>query len=238
MKNQIPKRFNQNNFGEGGGIKSISKRTWIIIAIVAAVVVIAAVAISVIVSVVKDKKLEAEIEAAELHKLEIKEIQIARTPDKVVYYCGNTLDTTGLIVYSLTYGGEFTKINLDACTITGFDSSAPVKAQTITVTYKGFTTTFTVEIKEETPIVPRLVSIQMGSLPKTNYKRGQGPDLTGGTFICTYSNGTTKTVELEYEHISGFISAMEKGAGEYDIKVEYEENGIQVETTYKITITE
>jgi hypothetical protein len=31
---------------------------------------------------------------------------------------------------------------------------------------------------------------------------------------------------------------MNKGAGQYDITVKYSENGVQVETTYKITITQ
>ncbi|MBQ4273599.1 MAG: bacterial Ig-like domain-containing protein [Clostridia bacterium] len=238
MKNQIPKRFNQNNFGEGGGIKSIPKRTWIIIAIVAAVVIIASVVISIIVANVRDKKLEDEIEAAELHKLELREIQIARTPNKLVYYCGTPFDTTGLAVYSLTYGGKLTELDLDNCTITGFDSSVPVESQTITVTYKGFTATFTVQIKAQPTENPTLVSIKMATLPKTTYKLGERLDVEGGTFTCYYSDGTTKTVALEIKYTGGFVPAMNKGPGEHEMRVVYEENGIEVETTYKITITE
>ena len=235
MKNQIPKRFNQNNFGEGKGLKSIPKRTWIIIAIVAAVVLIAATVITVL--VVKHKQEQSEIEAAELHKLEIMEIQIGATPEKRIYYCGMELDTTGLVVYSLTYGGDFTTLDLDACTITGFDSSVPVEEQTITVTYKGFSDTFTVQIKEPESATPMLVSIKMGTLPKTVYGYGEAPSVDGGTIICTYSNGTTKTIELENKHVSGFGDAFRAGVGDHDITVTVVENGIEAKTTYKITLT-
>lgn len=237
MKNQIPKRFNQKNFGESGGLKSIPKRTWIIIAIVAAVVIIASVVISIIVANVKDKQLEDEIAAKELWKTEIKEIQISRLPERHVYYCGMELDTAGMVVYSVTNSGKFTELDLDACTITGFDSSVPVESQTITVTYKGFTATFTVQIKAPESATPMLVSIKIGTLPKTVFGYGEAPSVEGGTIICTYSNGTTKTIELENKHVSGFGDAFRAGVGDHDITVTVVENGIEAQTTYKITLT-
>lgn len=236
MKYKHPKRFNQTKLSQGGGIKSTPKRTWVVIAIVAAVVLIVATVITFAVINYLQKK--AEIEAAELHKLELKEIQISLMPNKLVYYCGTQLDTTGLVVYSLTYGGEFTELDLDACTITGFDSSVPVEEQVITVTYKGFSDTFTVQIKAQPTEDPALVSIQMATLPKTEYKLGEKLDVDGGTFICTYSDGTTKTVDLDITYTGGFMPAMNAGPGEHEIRVVYEENGVQVQTTYKITITE
>ena len=235
MKYNTPKHFNQGGFNhvsEGG---KLSKRAWLIIALA---VLVTIVAVIVIVSVVKKQQEETKIEAAELQKLEVKEIQIGHAPNKRVYYCGTSLDTTGLIVYSVTHGGKFTELDLDACTITGFDSSVPVKEQTVTVTYKGFTATFTVEIKAEPTETLTLVSIAMQNLPKTQYKVKEGLDCEGGTLVCTYSDGSTKTVDLINEYIYGFRAAYLAGVGEYDITVKYEENGVQVETTYKITITE
>lgn len=237
MKYNKPKHFNQGGFNHVSDGGKLSKRVWmIIIAIVAVIAIVAATVI--IVSVVKKQREKAEIEAAELQKLEIKEIQIARTPDKLIYYCGTPFDVTGLMVYSVTYGGKFTELDLDNCTVTGFDSSVPVEKQTITVTYKNFTDTFTVEIRPEPTEAPTLVSIKMATLPKTNYKLGERLDVTGGTFTCYYSDGTTKTVALEIEYTGGFMPAMNKGPGEHEMRVVYEENGVEVQTTYKITITE
>ena len=75
------------------------------------------------------------------------------------------------------------------------------------------------------------------TLPKTEYKIAEGLDTTGGTFVCTYSDGTTKTMELSNEYVYGFVDAYLSGVGEYDITVKYSEMGNIAETTYKITIT-
>jgi hypothetical protein len=179
-----------------------------------------------------------EIAKIEKFNAQLKEIQIAHNPNKLTYYCDTPFDSTGLMVYSLTNGGAFTKLDLDDCTITGFDSSAPVEDQVITVTYKGFTATFTVDIKEEQPTIPMLESITMETLPKTEYKVGEGLNSDGDVFVCTYTDGTTKKVDLINEYVYGFRAAYLAGVGEYDITVKYSEEGIQVETTYKITISE
>ena len=236
MKYNKPKHFNQGGFNHVAGEGRLSKRTlMIIIAIVAVIAIIVATVI--IVSVVKNQRAKAEIEAAELQKLEIKEIQIGHTPDKRIYYCGDQLNISGLTVYSVTYGGKFTELNLDNCTVTGFDSSVPVEKQTITVTYKGFSDTFTVQIKAPESATPMLVSIKMGTLPKTVYGYGEAPSVEGGTIICTYTDGSTKTIALENKHVAGFGDAFRAGVGEHTITVVVTENGVEASTSYKITLT-
>ena len=235
MKYKKPKYSNYKKLNKGMSHGSgSSKRWWIIGGIIAAVVIAAIIAVIVVVNMQN----ASEIDQTEQQKNTVKEIQIARNPERMTYYCGMPFDPTGLSVYSLTHAGTFTQLNLDECTITGFDSSVAVEAQVITVTYKGFSDTFTIQIKEEPVGDPVLESIEMGTLPKTAYKRGEALDVTGGTFICKYSDGTTKTVDLAIKYTSGFMPAMNKGAGEYDITVKYDEGGIVVQTTYKITITQ
>ena len=221
------KKFNKGSVGHA----SSSKRKWIILGVVAAIVlaIVVAVAVTLIVQASNAKK-------AEQFNAEIKEIQIVRNPNKLSYYCGAEFDSTGMLVYTLTNGGTFAKVDLRDCTITGFDSSVAVEEQTLTVTYKGFTDTLIVKIKDPIPSVPMLVSIAMETLPKTEFKYGEAPDIEGGTFVCTYSDGSTKTVELQNENVSGFGAAFEAGKGEHDITVQYIENGIQATTTYKITL--
>ena len=234
MKYKKPKYSNYKKFNKGMSHGSSSNKRWWIIGGIAAVVIATIIAVIVVVAIQN----RSEVDPSEQQKNMIKEIQIARTPDKLTYFCNTPLDTTGLTVYSLTHGGTFTKLNLEECTITGFDSSVAVEEQVITVTYKGFTDTFIIQIKEEPVGDPVLESIEMGTLPKTAYKRGEALDVTGGTFICKYSDGTTKTVDLSIKYTSGFMPAMNKGVGEHDITVKYEEGGIVVQTTYKITITQ
>ena len=235
MRYKKPKYSNYKKLNKGmshGG--SGSNQRWLIIGGIAALVIAAIIATIVIIAIQN----RSEVDPSEQQKNTVKEIQIARNPDKQAYFCNTPLDTTGLAVYSITHGGDYVRLNLDECTITGFDSSVAVEEQVITVTYKGFTDTFTVTIKEEPVGDPTLESIEMGTLPKTAYKRGEALDVTGGTFICKYSDGTTKTVDLAIKYTSGFMPAMNKGAGEYDITVKYDEGGIVVQTTYKITITQ
>ena len=236
MKYKKPKYSNYKKLNKGMSHGSGSnKRWWIIGGIAAAVVLIAAI---IAIVVVTNSQKQSEIDKTEQVKNEVREIQIARNPDRLTYYCGMQFDPTGLSVYSLTNGGEFTKLNLEECTITGFDSSVAVEAQVITVTYKGFTDTFTIKIKEEPTGTPVLESISMQTLPKTEYKVKEGLDSKGGVILCTYSDGSTKTVDLINEYIYGFRAAYVAGVGEYDITVKYVEDGILAETTYKITITQ
>ena len=236
MKYKQPKFSNYKKFDvEGDGnskFASLSKPARIAIVVVAAILALAILTLGVlaIIGAVNRKKTEE-------HNKQLQEIQITHLPNKRTYYCGNDLDITGLAVHTVTYGGDFTRIDIDLCTITGFDSSVPVEEQTITVTYKGFSDTFTVKIKESEPVIPVLESISMGTLPKTVYKFGETPTVEGGTIICTYTDGTTKTVEIKNEYVSGFSDAYMAGLGEHDITVSYTENGIQAQTTYKITIT-
>ena len=169
----------------------------------------------------------------------IKSFQVTKYPDKRTYYCGDWFDKTGLKVYKFMQSGEFTEVNLDECTITGFDSSAPVESQTITVTYGEFSDTFTVTIKEKIkPVEVFVQSIAIETAPKTEYKLGDWLETTGGKFVVTYTDGTTKTLDMEPGYISGFSAAMKTGVGEHELMVIYEENGVQATTTYKITISE
>ena len=235
MKYKKPKYSNYKKLNKGMSHGSGSgKRWWIIGGIIAAVVIAAIIAVIVVVNMQKTPDIDKNAQ----FNAEVKEIQIARKPDRLTYYCGMQFDPTGLSVYSLTNGGDFTKLAIEECTITGFDSSVAVEAQVITVTYKGFTDTFTIQIKEEPTGTPVLESISMQTLPKTEYKVKEGLNSDGGVILCTYSDGSTKTVDLINEYVYGFRAAYVAGVGQYDITVKYSENGVQVSTTYKITITQ
>ena len=225
------RNYNFRSYGEQSDNK---RKILIIIAIVLVVALVIAVAVVGIVSAVNKKK---EAQLAEDQK-QLAAIQIARLPHKTSYYCGEFFDKTGLLVYTITKGNGINQINVDDCEITGFDSSVPVEEQVITVTYKGFTDTFNIEIKAPLSETPVLVKIEMENLPKTQYKVGEDLDVTGGSFIATYSDGTTKTIKLANRHIFGFRDAYESGVGEYDITVKLVKDGIEATTTYKITITE
>lgn len=230
--------LNKNFSVSGGG----SKRPLIIgIVIAAAVLLVAAIVVVVILvsnkgglgGIFGNKEQPEEIQADTINQ-----IQVVSNPSKRQYFCNEPFDQTGLEVYAFKQSGSYIILDPDEYTITGFDSSVAVEHQVLTVTYKGFTDTFTVTIKEPFAVEPTLESITMGTLPKTLYKVAEGLNTKGGTFICTYSDGTTKTVELSNKHVTGFRVAYEAGVGEYELTVTYTEKTTTVTTTYKITITE
>ena len=209
------------------------KKVLIIVAVILAVLIVATTVITIVLLTNKEKPVEPEN-----NEMEITGITVSYLPNKTIYYVGEALDIEGLRVFTNRKGGAFLEVDIDECTITGFDSSIAVERQIITVTYKGFTDTFAVTIKHPLSATPVLVKIEMENLPKTQYKVGELLNIEGGTFIATYSDGTTKTIKLANKHVYGFKAAYDAGVGEYDITVKYSKDGVEVQTTYKITITE
>lgn len=72
-------------------------------------------------------------------------IAVKTNPTKTKYYLGESFDQSGLTL-TATYSNGSTKTITSGFTCTGFSSSSTGK-KTITVTYEGKTTTFTVEVK-------------------------------------------------------------------------------------------
>lgn len=101
---------------------------------------------------------------------------------------------------------------------TGFNSNT-VGEQEITVTYKGKSTTFNVNINENV-----ITSISIHNKPnKLNYFEGENIDLTGGIIKAHYSDGiTTKNYSMQNKEvtITGFDS---ENVGTKTITVEYSE---------------
>ena len=125
-------------------------------------------------------------------------ISIAAAPNKTSYIVGEKLDTTGLKVmanYSDNTSNEVTEY-----TVTGFDSDS-VGQQTVTVTYKDMTATFTVTVRGK-----NLVGIGVQSQPaKLEYVQGSGGvDVTGGSLQLTYDVGGSQTVPMTKEMVTGF----------------------------------
>ncbi len=76
----------------------------------------------------------------------LQSIAITTPATKLSYTVGDILDITGLVVTG-TYSDTTTKVEtVTASDITGFDSSAPVASQTLTVTVGGKTTTYPIDI--------------------------------------------------------------------------------------------
>lgn len=97
------------------------------------------------ITLTEDAKTKTEV--VQLKK--VVSIEVKTQPEKTQYYVGDkTIDTTGLVV-TATLSDKTQKEVAEKCTITGFDSSTPTAQQTITVSYKGKTAAFNIEIKEK-----------------------------------------------------------------------------------------
>ncbi|MBQ9383133.1 MAG: bacterial Ig-like domain-containing protein [Ruminiclostridium sp.] len=144
---------------------------------------------------------------------------------KTSYFIGDEIDLAGAEI-TVTYASgreEITAVTSDM--VSGFDTAAG-GAFTVTVTYKGFTDTFGITVSEK----PHITGIAVADPPKTMYLVNDKLDVKGGTIKVTYSDGSTETVDMTEEMISGFTSAE---AGKVTLTVTYE--GFTAE--YEITVT-
>ena len=115
-------------------------------------------------------------------------IAIKTTPNKMSYFVGETLDTTGLtITANYNNGTSKTVSNGFTCTPTALNTAG---SQKITVTYSGKSTTFDVNVEN---IAISGIAIKTNPT-KTSYYVGDTLDTSGLTLTATYNNGTTKTI--------------------------------------------
>lgn len=205
--------------------------------IIVAAIVLALVLIGTIVGVVIGKTND-EKEQDEYNKTIIG-INVALKPTKDVYYVGEEFDPTGFLLQIVTNGiGEtsFVEYNEDMI-FSGFDSSAPTEAQTITVSYMDFVTTFVIQIKEEAQVAPTLERIEVYNF-KTEYTLSDwnlsGPDVRGGRIRCIYSDGSVvEDILLKDSYIDSEDVIYMSKPGKTEITVKYS----NLETTVEITVT-
>lgn len=166
----------------------------------------------------------------------IKQIYIAKSPDKIEYVLNESPSYDGLIVMAELNNGDTYQIPEKDLTITGFNSAIATNNCRVKVSYKQFTAYFTVIINEKVQSTPIPSQITMETLPKTEYKVGDRLSTTGGMILCEYTDGSTQRIAMmNKDVVSGFTT---QAPGTYEVTVKYKENGIVVYTTYTITVTE
>lgn len=95
------------------------------------------------------EKLKQKWEEKKKSNIKLLSISVATYPAKTSYFIGESLDLTGLTIKA-TYSNGATKIISEDYSVSGFDSSS-AGTKTITVSFDGKTTTFTVTVKEPAP---------------------------------------------------------------------------------------
>lgn len=115
-------------------------------------------------------------------------IAIKTTPNKMSYFVGETLDTTGLTITANYNNGTSKTVSSGfTCTPTALNTAG---SQKITVTYSGKITTFDVNVEN---IVISSIAVKTNPA-KTSYYLGDTLDTNGLTLTATYNNGTSKTI--------------------------------------------
>ena len=132
---------------------------------------------------------------------------------KTEYIEGQPLDISNLKVIALYNDGTSEVIDASMDMISGYDANV-IGKQTITVTYKGKTTTFEINVKAKS-----VTKIEVTSPNELEYIEGQGLDLSGGKVKVFYDNGTSEEISLTDDMISGYDASI---VGKQTIIVTYQ----------------
>ena len=168
-------------------------------------------------------------------------LNIASKP-KTTYLVGESFNSIGLLVQVIMSTQEatyFVDMSDPDLTISGFDSSVPNNKLAVTISYKGFTTTLDVMIKEEETTAPKLDRIEVYNF-QTEYEltiwNEGGPDVAGSRIRAFYSDGSVvEDIILKSKYIPGYEQLSKPG--KTSIIVRYNDGVTTVETTVEITVT-
>lgn len=117
---------------------------------------------------------------------ELTGLRVSALPTKTIYTVGEDLEVDGLTLEALYSDGSRTTVESEfSCSPETLEREGTTL---VTVTYKGKTATFPVE-------VPRLTEIKVAQLPeKTKYKVGEYLETRGMVLEGLYSDGKTYTI--------------------------------------------
>jgi hypothetical protein len=92
-------------------------------------------------------------------------IAVTTQPTKTVYYIGDAIDLTGLVVTATYSDSTEDTVPIANANITNFDTTAVGESKNVTVTYEGKTATFTINVRykvEEITVVPSITDAVTG----------------------------------------------------------------------------
>lgn len=155
-------------------------------------------------------------------------ISIETNPSKIEYLEGENLNTNGLKVNAHYHDGSTATVT-GSCSFSGYDSTPGVK--TVTVSYSGKQTAFTVTVKSKSP-----TSLKINTLPnKTTYEIGEEIDTAGLTGKVSFDNGTSEDLS-DFDIL--YDDKITSTAGEKTISVNYFYNNKSVSTSFYVTVLE
>ena len=156
----------------------------------------------------------------------IQSVAIETLPTKVKYNVKETLDTTGGKLKITRATGTTETIDITKEMISGFDSSKENTKLPLTISYteNGVTKTTTFTISVEDPII----SMEIKTTPKTEYKYGEPLDLSNGIITIVRPSGPEEK-QITEEMVTGYEPTK---IGEQELTIKY---GGQ-ELKYKVNV--
>jgi len=130
-------------------------------------------------------------------------LSLSVIPSKTTYYTGDVLKPEDLTVLCTYANGYVRTMPEGSYTISGFNSSRPVQEQEITVSYKGKSDSFAIQIL---PLELECISVKSGL---TDYYIGEPLYRSTLQVSADYNNGARKTISPQLVQISGFDSRKE-----------------------------
>ena len=167
----------------------------------------------------------------------VKELEIRKGPDKTTYSIGESFDKNGLEVYVKYNNSSIKKLADTEYTVTGFDSTT-AGTKTVTVTYKGKSTSFTVTVNAATPPAETYAVGDIIDKDKTKYKiadfAGPAAGKTWQDYYVIISVAGTKYVGVQYETTSwGSIEVSYNAAFTYN-GVDFSKSGNRLMTKEEV----
>ena len=153
------------------------------------------------------------------------------------YKLNEAINKNGYITITRQSGATEDKaLGAAGVTITGFDSSAEVKNQRLTVTYaenyseSNATATTNYDIN----VIDKITKIEVTTMPsKVTYLYNDLLSTTGGKVTLTKASGNIEVIDLTSDMVTGYNKTT---LGEQTLTVTYTKDGVTQTCTYKVTV--
>ncbi len=117
-------------------------------------------------------------------------IGVIKNPTRILYTEGEIFDPTGIEIVAYYTDGTYTEVEIGACTFP--TEPLEIYDRSVTVTYKEFSDTIEISVTDKV----YAKALDAVVLPKVEYVSGQELSLEGLKLIVSFSDGSSKALEL------------------------------------------
>lgn len=156
---------------------------------------------------------------------------IKRPPARTQYFIGDLLDLDGLAVYAQYDDNSSVRLMRDEYAVSALDS-ASAGTKSITVTYRGKSASFEVDVKERIS-----VGLEVTKYPQTSFTVGESFNPSGLEIAKVYDNGDRETVPVDEYEVDANTNFDNTTPGEYEIRIVPDDASLN-SISYRVTVRE